>query len=90
MDSHVNHEGSASVTSRPLQARSTYYAALAAFRHTREHYPWWLPSVALSRLAGISLRALTHLHPQLIGAVLLAFRDFTVEYKPGSTGPQQD
>ena len=68
----ATHTGGGSLQSPKLQEFATYHAALSAFQYTRRYHPWYLPSAAIARIAGISLRAVKRRQPGLISAVLRA------------------
>jgi len=76
----ITHLGGGSVQSPDLQDFATYHAALSAFRYTRLYYPWFLPSVIIARLVGISIRAIQRRQPSVILALLRALRD---SFRPG-------
>jgi GT2 family glycosyltransferase len=75
-DCLIYHQGSGSSSSRSLEARTSYYAALSAFRYTLDYTPWWLPTVIAARFAGITARAIRRGHPQLVCAIARATADF--------------
>ena len=75
-EAEVSHEGGGSAPTASGQATATYYAALGAFTYTRRHHLWYLPTVIIARLLGISLRALARRQPGLVTATLRALRDF--------------
>ncbi|MEH6571149.1 MAG: glycosyltransferase family 2 protein [Halioglobus sp.] len=75
-DAIVTHQGGGSSNTPELQQRATYYATLSAFNYTRRYHPWFLPSVMVARILGISLRAIWRRQPKLISATLHALQDF--------------
>ena len=55
----VYHAGSKSdLASKESRGFTAYHAALSAFRFTWRHYPWCLPTVALSRLVGLGIKGI--------------------------------
>jgi GT2 family glycosyltransferase len=74
----VHHKQGSSSPTTKLRERSTYHAAFSAFTYTRRLHPICLPTVILTRLLGISLRALYWQQPGLFPAIFRAFNDFLV------------
>jgi GT2 family glycosyltransferase len=72
----ASHHGGGSQKTVELQAFAAYHAALSAFEYTWTHYPWFLPSAVIARLAGLTYRAILRRQPNLALAGLKAFASF--------------
>ena len=75
-DAIVFHAGAGSSKTPELQLRTTYHAAFSAFNYTWRYHRWFIATVILARILGISLLAARQGQPKLLWAVLCATKDF--------------
>lgn len=72
----VSHKGGGSLKTPELEDFATYHAALSAFRYTQHYHPWFLPTVIIARVAGISVRAIAQGRSGPVRAVFEALLRF--------------
>ena len=64
-EAFVHHIGAGSSVIAGVEQFKTRQATLSALRYTRDHHPWFLLSVCLARLVGLSIRGLMNRNPTL-------------------------
>jgi GT2 family glycosyltransferase len=73
----VRHVGSRSTSNdKDYRARTSYHAALSAYRFTWNHYPICLPTVVVFRILGLTLMALVERNSRLALAPVRALLHF--------------
>ncbi|MFT6955210.1 MAG: GT2 family glycosyltransferase [Halieaceae bacterium] len=74
----VRHVGSSSISNdKDYRARTSYHAALSAYRFTWNHYPICLPTVVVFRILGLAFRALVERNSRLALAPVRALLHFS-------------